>query len=52
MEVLDAYLATDIDELSSHVIKFLHAFLTESPLLESYEVDNFVLRNGQVLCRW
>ncbi|KAG5220464.1 Protein kinase delta type [Salix suchowensis] len=52
MEVLDAYIATDIDELSSYIIKFLHAFLTESPLLESYEVDNFVLRNGQVLCRW
>ncbi|KAF4603665.1 hypothetical protein EYR38_004080 [Pleurotus pulmonarius] len=52
MEVLDAYLATDIDELSSYIIKFLYAFLTESPLLESYEVDNFVLRNGQVLCRW
>ncbi len=52
MEVLDAYLATGIDELSSYIIKFLYAFLTESPLLESYEVDNFVLRNGQVLCRW
>ncbi|KAJ8700118.1 hypothetical protein PTI98_003174 [Pleurotus ostreatus] len=52
MEVLDAYITTDIDELSSYIIKFLHAFLAESPLLESYEVDNFVLRNGQVLCRW
>ncbi|KAL1728748.1 hypothetical protein FB107DRAFT_177155, partial [Schizophyllum commune] len=36
------------------IAKFFHMFLFESPLLESYEVDNFILRNGDMLhtCAW
>jgi hypothetical protein len=34
------------------VAKFLYLFVKECPLLESYEVDNFVLRNAGVLTSW
>ncbi|KIY43409.1 hypothetical protein FISHEDRAFT_10379, partial [Fistulina hepatica ATCC 64428] len=46
------YLAVNHD-LTCIVAKFLKC-LMESPFLESYEIDNFVLRNGQLLnsCAW
>ncbi|RDB21389.1 hypothetical protein Hypma_011626 [Hypsizygus marmoreus] len=52
MEALELYITPGIDDLSCLVAKFLNLFLTDSPYLESYEVDNFILRNGRFLASW
>ncbi|KAE9396073.1 hypothetical protein BT96DRAFT_997116 [Gymnopus androsaceus JB14] len=49
MNVLASYTATDVDDVTCLIAKFLNTFLTESPTLESHEVDNFILRNGEML---
>lgn len=54
MTALRVYLAAGVDDVSCMIAKFFYMFLFESPLLESYEVDNFILRNGDMLhtCAW
>lgn len=52
MRALELYVEADVDEVSCIVAKFLNMFLTESPLVESYEGDNFILRNGKMLAAW
>jgi hypothetical protein len=52
MDALDRYMALDIDDVSCLIAKFLSLYLTDSPYLEPYEVDNFILRNGRFLARW
>ncbi|KIY72162.1 hypothetical protein CYLTODRAFT_367962 [Cylindrobasidium torrendii FP15055 ss-10] len=54
MKVLTAYLDTDQDDIVCVVARFLHTFITSSPFVEPYEVDNFILRNGVALsqCAW
>ncbi|KAJ7063344.1 hypothetical protein C8F01DRAFT_1132647 [Mycena amicta] len=55
LTALDAYVTTATnEEITSIVAKFLNSFLNGSPYLESYEVDNFILRNGRMLaqCAW
>ncbi|KAJ7109404.1 hypothetical protein C8R44DRAFT_286771 [Mycena epipterygia] len=54
MNVLEQYVAARVDDVSCLTAKFLNTFLNDSPFLESYEVDNFVLRNGRMLaqCAW
>ncbi|KAJ7111596.1 hypothetical protein C8R43DRAFT_935944 [Mycena crocata] len=54
MNVLDQYLTARVDDVSCITAKFLNTFLNDSPFLESYEVDNFILRNGRMLaqCAW
>jgi hypothetical protein len=52
MNALDRYMALDIDDISCLIAKFLSLYLTDSPYLEPYEVDNFILRNGGFLARW
>lgn len=52
MNVLASYTATDVDDVTCLIAKFLNTFLTESPTLESHEVDNFILRNGEMLANW
>ena len=52
MDALDRYMALHIDDVSCLIAKFLHLYLTDSPYLESYEVDNFILRNGRFLAFW
>ncbi|KAJ7452375.1 hypothetical protein B0H11DRAFT_2327847, partial [Mycena galericulata] len=49
MNVLEHYVAARVDDVSCLVAKFLNTFLNDSPFLQSYEVDNFVLRNGRML---
>jgi hypothetical protein len=34
------------------IAKFLHMFFTASPLIPSYEVDNFIFKNGPLLAEW
>ncbi|KAJ7172444.1 hypothetical protein C8R46DRAFT_149097 [Mycena filopes] len=55
MRVLEEYVAARVDEsVACLTAKFLNTFLNDSPFLESYEVDNFILRNGRMLafCAW
>lgn len=52
MNALKLYVKGGVDDVSSLITKFLNAFVNESPLVESYEVDNFILRNGPALCSW
>ncbi|TCD71881.1 hypothetical protein EIP91_000013 [Steccherinum ochraceum] len=47
---LKAYVKEAVDDVSCLVAKFFNAFVNDSPLVESYEVDNFILRNGIALC--
>ena len=52
MDLLCQYVETDIDEVSCLVAKFLNAFANDSAFIESYEVDNFILKNSTVLSTW
>lgn len=52
MNVLERYISANVDEVSCLVAKFLHMFVMDSPFLETHEVDNFILRNGSMLCAW
>ncbi|KAJ7774577.1 hypothetical protein DFH07DRAFT_865871 [Mycena maculata] len=51
MNALEQYITAGTDDVTCLVAKFLTTFLTDSPFLQSYEVDNFVLRNGQMLAQ-
>lgn len=52
MASLEIYLGSNIEDVSCLVAKFLNMFLAESPFLEVFEADNFILRNGKVLASW
>lgn len=52
MNALEHYVAARVDDVACLVAKFLNTFLNDSPFLQSYEVDNFVLRNGIMLTQW
>ncbi|THH16358.1 hypothetical protein EW146_g4274 [Bondarzewia mesenterica] len=52
--VLGSYVDTDNEDVSCLLAKFFGLFVNECSLLESHEVDNFILRNSTVLssCIW
>ncbi|TBU65728.1 hypothetical protein BD310DRAFT_803111 [Dichomitus squalens] len=50
VDALKSYVETGLQEVSCVAAKFLDAFMHHAPLVESYEVDNFILRNGSALC--
>ncbi|KIM49085.1 hypothetical protein M413DRAFT_95490 [Hebeloma cylindrosporum] len=54
LTALQLYLQSSLDDVSCLVAKFFNLFLVESPFLESFEIDNFILRNGKLiaLCIW
>ena len=52
MAVLSSYIKSDLEDISCLIAQFLHMFITESPYLESHEIDNFILRNGLMLSSW
>lgn len=52
MENLKSYTDTGVDEVSCLVARFLHLYVNGAHLIESYEIDNFILRNGVTLCAW
>jgi hypothetical protein len=49
---LGDYVGTRREEISVIVAKFFYLFVKECSLLETYEVDNFILRNAGVLSFW
>ncbi|KAI6150742.1 hypothetical protein BKA82DRAFT_122595 [Pisolithus tinctorius] len=52
MFTLDEYFRCGNEEIAGLAAKFLHSFMMNSPYLETFEVDNFVLRNAKALCSW
>ncbi|KAI1795782.1 hypothetical protein LXA43DRAFT_1163651 [Ganoderma leucocontextum] len=50
IEALKSYIEMGLDEVSCVAAKFLDAFMHHAALVETYEVDNFILRNGSALC--
>ncbi|KAH9856975.1 hypothetical protein C2E23DRAFT_892456 [Lenzites betulinus] len=50
IDALRSYVETGMDEVTCVVAKFLDAFMYHAPFVESYEVDNFILRNGASIC--
>ena len=52
MNALERYVEANVEDITCFVAKFLNTFVTDVSLLEPYEVDNFILRNGRVLCAW
>jgi hypothetical protein len=49
---LEHYVATENEDLSCLVLKFLHLLFANCTFLESHEIDNFILRNSVVLYKW
>jgi hypothetical protein len=52
MNALERYVEANVEEITCFIAKFLNKFVTDASLLEPYEVDNFILRNGRFLCAW
>jgi len=52
MTTLDEYVRWGNEDIASLTARFLYSFIMNSSLLKTYEVDNFILRNGKVLCSW
>ncbi|SJL00441.1 uncharacterized protein ARMOST_03754 [Armillaria ostoyae] len=50
MAAINRYMSADVDDVSCLIAKFFHMFLMRSPYLEPHEVDNFILKNGSMLC--
>ncbi|KAI0324520.1 hypothetical protein GY45DRAFT_1288775 [Cubamyces sp. BRFM 1775] len=50
IDAVRSYVETGSDEVSCLAAKFFDAFMHHAPFVESYEVDNFILRNGSSLC--
>lgn len=49
---LDEYVGYGNEEIAALATKCLYIFMMSSSLLESHEMDNFVLRNGKALSSW
>ncbi|KAK0210802.1 hypothetical protein DFS33DRAFT_1251098 [Desarmillaria ectypa] len=50
MGAINRYMSADVDDVSCLIAKFFHMFLMCSPYFEPHEVDNFILKNGSMLC--
>lgn len=52
LSALELYMESSLEEISCLTAKFLHLFIVESPFLEAFEFDNFILRNGKLIAQW
>lgn len=52
IEALRGYIETGSEDVACIAAKFFDSFMHHAPFVESYEVDNFILRNGYSLCTW
>jgi hypothetical protein len=52
VQALGDYVKARQKDINIIVAKFFQLFIKECPLMESYEVDNFILRNAGVLSSW
>lgn len=49
---LGNYVNARQEDISVTIARFFYLFIKECSLLETYEVDNFILRNAGVLSSW
>jgi hypothetical protein len=49
---LGDYVNARQEEINVIVARFFYLFVKECSLLETHEVDNFILRNARVLSSW
>lgn len=52
LSALELYMESSLEEISCLTAKFLHLFIVESPFLEPFEFDNFILQNGKLIAQW
>jgi hypothetical protein len=52
VSALGDYIDAGVEEASTLLGHFFDMFMKDCQLLESFEVDNFVLRNASVLSKW
>lgn len=52
MAAVASLLEQELDEISLLAIQFLYAYVCEASLVESYEADNFILRNSATFYAW
>jgi hypothetical protein len=54
LAVIERYMDANVDDVSCVIAKFFHVLFEEAdpPLMQSYEVDNFILRSANMLCTW
>jgi hypothetical protein len=52
VQALGDYVKARQEDINIIVARFFYLFVKECPLMESYEVDNFILRNAGVLSSW
>ena len=50
--VLGQYVDAEVDKIGALVATFLNLIATECSLIESYEADNYTLRNSSALSSW
>jgi hypothetical protein len=52
VQALGDYVKARQEDINIIIAKFFYLFIKECSLMESYEVDNFILRNAGVLSSW
>ncbi|TFK29961.1 hypothetical protein FA15DRAFT_684259 [Coprinopsis marcescibilis] len=54
LHTIGQFLQLEDAKVTSYIAKFFSLFFNHSPLVESYEVDNFILRNSNLVayCAW
>ena len=52
IESLSAYIESTLYDVHFLIAQFLCSFINDATFVESYEVDNFILRNSQFMTKW
>jgi hypothetical protein len=54
LAVIERYMDANVDDVSCVIAKFFHILFEDAdpPLMQSYEVDNFIVRSAKMLCTW
>jgi hypothetical protein len=52
MKAIALHIKVEFEDVVLMIANFLHAFFTSSPLIETYEMDNFVFKNEHLLAKW
>jgi hypothetical protein len=52
MKAIELHLKTRSDDLIRIIAQFMHTLFTSSSLIETHEMDNFILTNERLLLIW
>ena len=52
IESLSIYIENHSNQLRYLLARFLSSFINDATFVESYEVDNFILRNSEFMTKW